>query len=257
MLIPNLVARSGLTALCDLTAMRFALNGVELRRDADGHPRATVTDGRRLLTVEWTEPAPADYPPCINATPQEGFCVLIDRRDWGAAAKMPPRKSPKAILLNVAVDESMANGELTMGATDLATVQKIAVKPIEGRFPKWDDCLPKYRAPECVRIGIDPSLLASTLKVLGALTGADAACVTMSVPINGEGAVLLEATGDNGNVRARGAVCQRAIDRRLGGDAVKDFRAASVVSDPIADVLCDICSPDQLDAIRERLAATA
>jgi hypothetical protein len=124
------------------------LGGVRLERDAEG-PVAVATDGRRLLVVRWPEDPGEDYPAGVGDTGHKpDFETIIPFKQWNEAAKLPPKRTPKPILSNVLVEEPSANGTVRMAATDLETVKEVRPRSLEGRYPRWRDVVPQYKALE-------------------------------------------------------------------------------------------------------------
>ena len=155
MLIPRRVL-SALTVCTDAESRRYALRGLRMERDGD-KAFAIATDGRRLMSVEWTDAAEdvdnidfggLDVKPAADSDFARDGCILSskDCRDIARTAK------PKVGVLKkrpglefIALEESSANGSVKLAASDGETTATKTVKPLEGRYPKWRDVLPINR----------------------------------------------------------------------------------------------------------------
>jgi DNA polymerase III sliding clamp (beta) subunit (PCNA family) len=182
MLVPSQIFP--ISKICDVESTRYALNSVQLERDAQG-PVAIATDGRRLIAVRWNEASPDEFPKSIgnpakpdewvaigDASHVENFQVLITAKSWNEAAKLPPKKSAKAILSNVLVEEPSANGTVRMAATDLETIKQITPRSAEGRFPRWRDVMPKEQSGS-ITVSLDAAKLAEVCAVLAKMVTDD------------------------------------------------------------------------------------
>jgi hypothetical protein len=130
---------------CNDEQCRYALGGVLVERDAEGKPHAVATDGRRLHHVTWVEDDAAAMPGLgLDIRPRPGLAEILPAAAWKAAAKLPmPKRTPKPILQNVLLEESTANGQVKLAATDLERSETQVVRSVEGRFPAWRDVLPE------------------------------------------------------------------------------------------------------------------
>lgn len=148
-----LIPRQALSAvLCaSKEALRYAINGVLVERDADGVAHCVATDGHRLAVVTWPEPDPADYPPLDGVDPAsrnpDGFSTILSSMHVHMLLKAIPKSRNKPILEYVALDEaaSSPNGVLCT-VTDLESVQTWNLQPLTGSFPPWCDVVPVPRS---------------------------------------------------------------------------------------------------------------
>ncbi len=168
MLIPRQVF--AVSKLAARESTRYAINGVNVER-VDGQCVATTTDGRRLISVTWSdEDVRADFPPdCGDVTPVDDFQTIVSRSQWDEAAKLIPKPAArlKPVLANCLLDENSANGTVTMSATDLGHAtgrRRVSDLSAEEHFPKYQDVIPAYDiGHNAVAIGVNPRLLAETL----------------------------------------------------------------------------------------------
>jgi hypothetical protein len=153
--------------ICDRTSSRYALGAVEFSREKDGSPLAVATDGRRLVAVTWPEADGAKYPAPegFDLAHKPEFSTLIPAADCDKLARVKLAKitTVKPILANIAMAEPSANGVVPMMVNDLETVQRFDVKSMEGKFPRWRDCVPRYDRP--ISICVDGKFLADILEV--------------------------------------------------------------------------------------------
>lgn len=129
-------------------ATRYAFNGVQLKRLADGKCRVAATDGRRLMVAEWTEPKDAaGFPPVFEGNPQHKttaeFGAIIPADAFDKIGKSIPRSS-HPLICHAAVDEVGANGHVDMATTDLSSTTRLSPATINGSFPPVDDTIPNY-----------------------------------------------------------------------------------------------------------------
>lgn len=198
MLIPrNLLPVS---AACDTeNNSRYDLAAVQLEREPSG-PVAVAMDGRVMLIARWTEDAAETWPAAAgDASPKDGFTALVPRKDWDGLGKLPPKRCPKATLLNAAILEHESNGRIPAVGTDLDTTRRVDILPLEGRFPRWRDIESQYseRQPEAVTIAVDARLLAKAATALAKMIPSQGhSRVTMSVPVDGESAIVLRAESE-------------------------------------------------------------
>jgi len=214
MLIPPRIAC--LSKLCDTDNNRYALFGVQFSRDEHGTPRAVVTNGRVLVASSWEEDDKDEYPEVegLNLEPKPGFEAIIPKTELVAAAKLPPKRTPKHVLKNIALDEQNANGTVPVVGYDMESVKRVDVKPAEGRFPRWQDVMPNYDpvkqwqvvesglSTKAVAIWVDAKYLAKVLDVVRE-SSEDASddtgnVVQLLVPLNREMAIVVkrgESTG--------------------------------------------------------------
>jgi len=249
MLIPPRIAC--LSKLCNPDVSRYALWGVQFSRDENCVPHAVVTDGRVLVATSWTEDDRDEYPVVegLNLEPKPGFETIIPKDQLVAAAKLPPKRSPRHVLTNIALDEQNSNGTVPVVGYDLENVKRVDVKPVEGRFPRWRDIMPNYSpvkqwqvvennlSDKAVAIWVDAKYLAKVLDVVresGADSRDDTGCnVQLLVPLNRECAILVKRGESIGVVMP------------LAGDADDDKAPEETVeeepedSDEPADVLED------------------
>ncbi|MFZ5832275.1 MAG: hypothetical protein ACOY3P_19490 [Planctomycetota bacterium] len=264
MLIPRKLAP--ISKFCDPDSTRFATGGVRLERDGDGKATAVVTDCRRLIAVEWDEMDGTEYPNGFHTDRVPGFAAIIPEKGWNEAMKLPQKNPVKPILKNLVVEEPTANGKVTLGATDLENDRRIAVTQIDGRYPRWQDCIPKREPHEEVRFNVDAKQFAETISVAGDLaediSGAPRV-VTLAVPLDPTQPLCIHvAVGD---CRATAVTMPFSPDeepRVVRERAAAAIQAAlSLFDNPdsaahaFQSAAMDILSPNLVTAIAERVTA--
>ena len=149
-------------------AGRYALGGVRFERDATGQPVAVATDGRVMLAARWVETAADEYPADKTGLATElvpGFGCIVPIDACKKAVKLPPKRTNKAVLRNVLLDEPATNGAVPMAATDLEAVDRLEPAALEGRYPKWRDVYPRNdQAERTVSVKLGGRLLADLLQ---------------------------------------------------------------------------------------------
>lgn len=219
---------STLTPLCDQDTSRYALGGVRLERKGET-ALAIVTDGRKLVAVEWLD---SDTPESERvddyaATIPAEACKAIDK----AAG---PASKRNAKIGRVAIGEPSTNGTITATAYSKAGESTLTVKTLEGRFPAWRDVIPprdfdsslsaavqKLKHSETVKatrrdyvaVTLDPRYVAQVCKALEAIATTDTARgVEFYVPIDGESAVVIKAAAVD-RPHATGVIMPLARDK--------------------------------------------
>ncbi len=143
---------------CDANTKRYALGGVQLAMSPGGHPTAVATNGHVLAAVTWeTDNA--------NNIPPDG--LIVDAPDCRAIAKLgkPTVKQQEVMPSFADVTISADNCQIVgIGCGPTAGQERHDTAPVEGRFPKWRDVLPVYKAP--VSIDLDPARLIQLLQAL-------------------------------------------------------------------------------------------
>ncbi len=181
MLIPKEVLNSGIEKVCDKESLRYALGGVLLERDSSdpGLAYAAATDGKALIVLRWRDDDRAEYPTIDGCSavdqPDEPIRAIVGADTWKTLAKMPPKRHPREILTQLAVDERRSQGEkLVVGTTtgDESTVR--TVRQLDGRFPEWRNVLDIYHehaSPNWLRV--DPQYLATIATIMQKATAQD------------------------------------------------------------------------------------
>jgi hypothetical protein len=208
MLIPR--TAFGAAKIADIASSRYALGGVQFQRSPDGSPLAVATDGRRLVALTWPEPDPAEFPPMagLNPAPNLAAKVIIPAKVCLDAGRSKlGLKSKKPVLHYVALDENTSTDELPAGepgplvplaATDLERIERFDSRPVNGRFPRWADCIPAYGESD-ISVSLDAQYLRELLAVLESHTDGRVVVLSLSADKPHEKAVLLTAVGNNGD----------------------------------------------------------
>jgi DNA polymerase-3 subunit beta len=204
---------STLAPICDVESSRYALGGVRLERQGDT-AHAVVTDGRRLVAVEWNDsdtPA-AERVEAYSTTIPAAACRAIDK-----AAGAPSKRFP--MLGRVAVDEPSTNGSITATTFGKDGQSTLTVQTLEGRYPMWRDVIPersfdlslskpasklhggaKITATrgDYVCITLDPTYVAEVCTALAKIGTTDTARgVEFFIPIDGDSAVVIKAAAED------------------------------------------------------------
>ena len=180
------------------------IGGVNVERK-DGRCVATTTDGRCLITASWddTEPAKA-YP---DATPAVAdFHAIIGTKAWETAGKSIPKLASFPDKHKYCdLDEAGANGTVKM--TTLTSIQGVKGRikqefeepTLEGRFPRYEDVIPNATiGRDHVAIGVNPKLLAETLKAVEAVAcDEESRGVRLIIPINPNRAMMIDASAND------------------------------------------------------------
>ena len=126
-------------------AHRFQLTGVLLSREADGKPVAVATDGKTLVQASWTEddakcfPVYPSNPVDFEAVP--GYTAIIPSASCKRLEKMSVSAGLNGSdqIENIALDEkaSVESKQAQFSSTDLDTVQRLDVKPIDATYPDY------------------------------------------------------------------------------------------------------------------------
>lgn len=143
---------------CDPDSESYALGGVQLTPDHEnGRPTAVATNGRVLAAVTWED--------TTNGVPAAG--VIINAADCRAIAKLgkptarQQEQTPKHSEVVILADDCQV---VALGCGPKVGQERHDTAPVEGRFPKWRDVIPTYKAP--VSIDLDPKRLIQLLQAL-------------------------------------------------------------------------------------------
>lgn len=147
-----------LTECCDSEASRYALGGVLFGRTKK-RPFAVATDGRRLMHVSWDEGDLLEFEneqPAGDGRGDQQIVAISTVKELAGLCNGSRGTDAKRFFL----DESTPNVTASFAEKDIK--RTVETKPIEGRFPKWQDVLPTKDPVSSVRMGA--TLLLSTLK---------------------------------------------------------------------------------------------
>jgi DNA polymerase III sliding clamp (beta) subunit (PCNA family) len=203
---------------CDPESTRYSLGGIHFERDAQGQPHAVATDGRRLIHATWPEPI-ADFPntECGNPAPVADFAAIIPVDALTGVARkskiLAKVLRTRPALNHLVIDETTANGSVTIGATNGVDVVTERAGCIEGRFPKWRDVFPGT-GRKTATIRLDARLLAEVCTALVTLCDSeDSHGVDVEIPLNGDGAVVLRSKHATNGVTAEALLMPLYRDR--------------------------------------------
>lgn len=161
---------------------RFSMSGVFVEFDSghfepttlgwtDHTYRCVATDSKRLLMVEGVCPDSNDYPAldAIEAAPNGECRGLIPGKAWSEhfkkADRLTKRCKYKTILRHVPA--VIGKDVATLGATDMESNEVCSTRQVEGRFPPYQEIIPKK--PPTVVCHIDPTYMAETLMAMAKL----------------------------------------------------------------------------------------
>lgn len=264
MLIPSKIFTAGISKLCDTEASRYALGGVKIERDSEGRPHIVATDGRKLIECTWAEPDASDYPAGWALDHVSEYEAIIPKKNWEEAGKLPPVRTPKAILRYVVLEEPTTNGTVTLGATDLETDRRVTARQIEGRFPRWGDVFPHQQPHEQTTIAMDAGYVAEVCAILGKLAdnGDGVPKIEINVPHDPSGAVVFRGRDAEG-LRVQAVVmpiaCEdKVVLKHLAG-ARDRFDAACCGADmaTLIEQMAGVMTSAQLDYIASLYATEA
>ena len=210
MLVPKrLFAIAGVVAK---ESTRYAISGVLAERREDGACRLAATDGKRAITVDWSDEAERkDYPAIAgDVAPKPGFSAILPAKPWVEAGKQIPNSGTRPVLQHCLIDETAAGDTVTLASTDLETVRRLSVVPSEGRFPAVDDVFPQYTIGEDAdRVHVDPVSLADTFRAFARVIDHDGngrdpgrKGIALIIPRNPRKPIILESKYEGATVRA-------------------------------------------------------
>jgi hypothetical protein len=187
--------------VCDVAAQentRYAFRGTKVERNKDGTCTATATDGRRLLSVTWTEDTTAPLPGFEEVEkPKEGFAAVIPARAAmradSAIRRVRAKKNSRPAPACVVIDEQNANGRVQLITLDDEGTQRLDVAANEGQYPPFKDVIPNHKIvtddrekwtkkSRAVRIGVKADLLAGLLDAMKAAVPDAEGVVVLEVP---------------------------------------------------------------------------
>ena len=163
---------------CDDESCRYALGGINFETDPDGQHYAVATDGRRLIALTW-KPTGTSLNAIVSGRAFESACREIESQ--GRIAEYG-----EVSATSVAITDNSGSRR--------AEFHEPAV---EGRFPKWRDLFPEAK-PYDLSVFIDARYLRDALDALLAVFGKDDRAVTLTVPHDHRGNVLLSKQAENG-----------------------------------------------------------
>jgi hypothetical protein len=172
----------------DSEISRYALGGVLFEQQEDGTPYAVGTDGRCLVALTWKD---GDQKPGVGPTI---IGSAVCRTLSSATKQLPvPENSPTGD-----AEVVMSNGgptcKLSVGRDPEIAFNAV---PIEGRFPKWRDVIPKKREGDRVLM-LDHQLLIKVLETIAAHTcNSYKHGIIFSIPEDATAPVVIEAQDED------------------------------------------------------------
>jgi hypothetical protein len=175
---------------------RYALNGILIKREADGRPVIVATDGRVLGRTTWNEPPADEYPegPTPITHGKKPFKVLLPKTAIKEAQKLAPNRYRRPILGYVVMDETPDDTDskpIRMVGTDLESWNSGSYRRLEGNFPDYAEVIPKYDNSNSITVALGVELLASvsaTLKKFANGEGETGNTVRLTIPTGFESA---------------------------------------------------------------------
>jgi hypothetical protein len=149
-----------IASCCDSESARFAMSAVLFGR-RNKKPFAVATDGRRMIHATWDEEQLLEFP---NENAGRITSLLVHGKDVKELASLC-NGSKVADKKRVYLDESVAEN-VTASFTDKDIHREIESKPIEGRFPQWQDIIEDDKAKPVASVRMAGTLLLSTLKAV-------------------------------------------------------------------------------------------
>lgn len=132
---------SSIASVCEPGSARYALAGVQIGRE-NKKPFAVATDGRRLIHVTWQED---DLEAFKDEAVGDRQSIIVPgealREMAGMVVRVKEVKGGATKKKRVYLDES--NGAVLARFSHNGTTRELRTEPVEGRFPKWHDVLPK------------------------------------------------------------------------------------------------------------------
>ena len=223
-------------ACCDLESTRYALSGVQVKKNCDGAWLA-ATDGRCLIVTH----AEVDD---VSNIPEDG--IVVSAKAWPTKPVKKSVKGDNRPFLEVDTENGeWKNSDDKIGKDGIC----------EGRFPKIVQVIPRFDGNSVV-VTMDAGLLAKVAEALcrrEGVAGSDKTTLTLLMNLKkakGEGVgedefepEVCEAIGVIGHGPGVGVV----MPCNYGGDAVKIFngRRRSIIRDYDPSVLDDLDSEDE------------
>lgn len=196
-LIPaNLAAIVG---ACSTENTRYSLGGVRVTILENNQYRLDATDGRCAVIVTGEAESFDDFPYVerLDDISPRTTQAIIPHAIWKKAFAGAPKRSVKAILMNVAMAFSTHDGKLI--TTDFETGANVtSFRQLDPKFPPIDDVIPKNRKPKA-QVRFSPGVLIKALSVADALArDKDELCAVEMSIFDENSAVLLTASTDKG-----------------------------------------------------------
>jgi hypothetical protein len=157
---------------------RYSMNGVQVSDPGDGTFRCAVTDGRRLLVARGICPERGH----LNCPPDAH--VVVPTGAWNEAFRKIPKLVPQNGRWSSPKPPDAVSFEFTGGPQMHQAKVRVATgersfncDPIDGRFPDWNQVIPK--GPPAFAIRVNPELLANLLTAMSQMLGEDCQTVTL------------------------------------------------------------------------------
>jgi len=203
----------------DVESSRFAFGGVKFERNlATSCPRAIATDGRRLIIAEWEEDDPANFPAPLdfNLSPQADYGVIVPtgELDKISVTKLPNKKTlkEKPYLANVALSEVGTNGVVPIATTDSESTQLFNPRPVEGRFPRYNDVLTLPARP--ISVEVNAEFLADAALCVNKIAGCEKNGVILTLNADDPCNSLVLISAANAKSRAIAGVMPLSTEQR-------------------------------------------
>lgn len=185
---------------------RAVLKGALIGRTKSGEPYAIATDGRIGVKLQWEEKFPVeDFPESlceVEVTRRPGNRI-VNTEDLNRIEKMIPRVKHTPILNGAVLGEEVRKDHaVPVVATDLSTISKSDITPVEGTYPDFDRVIPKpvldEDNPTYTAVGISVENMIRALQGLmaaGAYESSKHYAVSLYVPKDPRAPILLRGYG--------------------------------------------------------------
>lgn len=184
---------------------RAVLKGALIGRTESGEPYAIATDGRIGVKLQWEEKFPVeDFPEALCAvevTRRPGNRI-VHTEDLNRIEKMIPRVKHMPILNGAVLGEDVRKDHaVPVVATDLSTISKLDITPVEGTYPDFERATPKPVLdgdnPTYTAVGINVENMIRALQGLmsAGACGSRRAEVSLYVPKDPRALILLRGYG--------------------------------------------------------------
>jgi hypothetical protein len=180
------IPRSAFSAVkcADESISRYALGGVKLERAGDG-TFAIATDGRRLLVLSWNDGCDNEAAAVDTILPASACKLLSDEKQLASREKEVELRGE-------------VNGQARFGIANLE-ISELAVRPVEGKFPQWRECIPTAQDGDR-HLRVDAKYLREMLEVLEQFACfGDSRSVVLTIPADHNKPLVVTASKGSGD----------------------------------------------------------
>lgn len=228
--------------VCASEKSRHALSGVNLARNEAGHLIAEASDGKAAIRAEYTEPSLSDFPEIPRFPEGNVPGGIVPAAYWSNSLKAVarPRKGGKSIiehgLMAVTRKGKKGIGLVTIGSTDLSSVNITSHQAEEGTFPSIVAAIPTDTTGTSRTAYLDLDRLIPLLRVLDeTVHSANKGHHMIRLTVHGDKAPIhIEALNQDKTIRA---------DAILMPIDVKEMEAALAPPVPVAEAAATPVEP--------------